>query len=468
MQPYDLVVIGGGTAGLVTAAGAAHLGARVALIERDRLGGECLYTGCVPTKALIMAAKVAAMARNGERFGVRTSEVTVDYAGVRDHIRRVIAAIQKHDSIERFTGLGVDVIKGEAQFAARHQLAVGEQMLESRRFVLATGSRSTAPPIPGLEQAGFWTHVEALEAERLPESLIVLGAGPIGLEFAQAFTRLGVRVIVLEAADRILTREDAEISALARATLEAEGVEIHTGCAVTAVNRAGQEKAVATRDTVYQAEEILVAAGRTANWQELNLPAVGVELAGRFIAVDNTLRTTAPHVWAAGDAAGPYPFTHTANYQGRLVVRNALFPFRAKADYRIVPWVTFLDPELAHLGMTEDEARASADVRVYRYAFSDLDRALAEGEGHGLIKAITDRSGRLLGAHILGPGAGELIHEFALAMKTGARIGDLSQMIHAYPTLSEGVQRTADLYWRDQLFAGSGGRWLRRLTRFFL
>lgn len=476
MQSFDFAVIGAGTAGLVAAAGAANLGARVALIERDRLGGECLYTGCVPTKALVKAAKVAHTVATAGQYGVRVGEIWLDYRGARQHMNQVIRQIEKHDSPERFERLGVTVLEGSARFLSPTRLEINGQPIEATRTLIATGSRSTAPPIPGLAETGYWTHVDAIAAESLPRSVILLGAGPIGLEFAQIWNRFGSQVTVLERAGQILIREEAEAAAVARAILEGEGVQIQTGVAAVRAYRDGDEKVVVGQtadgqEVEYRAEQLFVAAGRAPNLETLNLEAAGVEAGPRAVKTDTSLRTTARNIWAAGDAAGPYLFTHTANYQGRLVVGNALFPIGRKADYRVVPWTTFLDPEVAHLGLTEAEAQAEYGdgVKAFRYAMSDLDRALADGEPRGFVKVVTERNGRILGAHIVGPNGGDLIHELALAMKSGARIGDISQMIHAYPTLAEGVQRAADQYWQERLF-GSGSATaglLRRLVRAF-
>ncbi|HEY3367876.1 MAG TPA: FAD-dependent oxidoreductase [Symbiobacteriaceae bacterium] len=476
MERFDLAVIGAGTAGLVTAAGAAGLGARVVLIERDRTGGECLYTGCVPTKALVKAAKVAHTVATAGRFGVAVQGVRTDYAGARAHMLATIRQIEHHDSPERFRSLGVTVHKGTARFISPTRLEVDGELLAANKTVIATGSRSVAPPIEGLAATGFWSHVEALAAVRLPRSVIVLGAGPIGLEFAQVWTRFGVQVTVLERAPQILIREDAEAAEMAGAILAAEGVALVTGFEAVRAHRDGTQKVIAGRtadgrDQEYRADELFVAAGRAPNLEELNLEAAGVAFDRRRILADASLRTTARNIWGVGDTVGPYLFTHTANYQGRLVVGNALLPVRRKADYGVVPWTTFLDPEIAHLGLTEAEAREQHGdgVKVFRYAMSDLDRAITDGEERGFVKVITDQRGLILGAHIVGPHAGDLIHELALAKREGIGIGAVSQMIHAYPTLAEGVQRAADQYWRERLFGGTSpaGRWLKRAVRLF-
>jgi pyruvate/2-oxoglutarate dehydrogenase complex dihydrolipoamide dehydrogenase (E3) component len=476
MQPFDLAVIGAGTAGLVTAAGAASLGARVALIERDRTGGECLYTGCVPTKALIRASRMVHLVSRAHEFGVQVSGVTLSYQGAREHMLRTIRTIEHHDSPERFERLGVTVLKGTAQFTSPDRIEVDGEAIQAKKTVIATGSRSVAPPIAGLSDVGFWSHVEAIEAEQLPNSILILGAGPIGLEFAQVWRRFGVAVTVLERAPQILIREDAEVADLARNILSAESIRMETGVEVFRVYREGDLKVVVGRlgngtEVEYRAAEIFVAAGRAPNLEELNLEAAGVEHDRRRVKLDPFLRTTARNIWAAGDAAGPYLFTHVAKYQGQLVVSNALFPISRRANYRVVPWTTFLDPEIAHLGLTEQEARDQHGdrVKVFRYAMQDLDRAITDGETAGFIKVMTDPQGYILGAHIIGSHGGDVLHELALAMQQKIKIGAVSQMIHAYPTLAEGVQRTADQYWRERLFgdASAMGRWLKGAVRLF-
>lgn len=472
---YDLAVIGGGTAGLVTAAGGARLGARVALIERDRLGGECLWTGCVPSKAFIRSAQLAADARRADEFGLRAAPLSFAFHEVLASVRDVIGRVQPHDDPARFRAMGVDVIEGEARFLSDRALEVDGRRIEAKRFVVATGGSTFVPPVDGLRETGFITHEEVFHLERQPGSLVVLGAGAIGVELGQVFQRLGTRVTVLEMADRILPREDPEVADGLRGWLEAEGIRFITGRRATRVRWAEGGKAVTHEgegggpDEIV-ADEILVATGKRPRTEGLGLEQAGVATGPAGIVVDDTMRTSAPHIWAAGDVTGKFLFTHVADYQARLVVRNAFFPLKGKADYRAVPWAIFTDPELARVGPTEPEARErwGNRLRVYRYPFETLDRAITERNAKGVVKILCDPRGRTLGAHILGPQAGTLIHEVVLAIARGIRIGHLSQMVHVYPTLSEGIRRAADLYYQD-LFATSGlGKLLRAYLRWRL
>lgn len=470
METFDLAVIGGGTAGLVTSAGAASLGAKVALIERDRLGGECLYTGCVPSKALIRSAKVLHLMRRASDFGLNPSEVSFDFAKVMDRVRRVQEQVGKHDSPERFTKLGVTLFFDQASFLSPTALKVGEQRIEAKKVVIATGSRTAIPPIEGLEETGFLDHVSAFSLSHLPRSVVILGAGPIGIEFAQLFTRFGVQVTVLEVVGQILPREDQEIAQALEAILRAEGIDIYTCTKAFRVEKGGAEKLVhgecAGAPMTFRAEELFLATGRRPNVEGLNLEAAGVRYDNKGIVVDDTLRTTARNIWACGDVTGKLLFTHVAEYQARLVVRNALFPFKSKADYRVVPWCTFTDPEVARVGLTEAKARERfGNVKVYRYSFGDLDRALCDGEAVGLTKLVCTAKGKIVGGHILGPQAGDLLQEVVLAMRKRLPVGSLSRTIHPYPTLVEAVRRTADLYYREKLFRGPLKRILQLLMR---
>lgn len=470
MDTFDLAVIGGGTAGLVTSAGAAFLGAKVALIERDRLGGECLYTGCVPSKALIRSAKVLHLMRRASDFGLDPPEASFDFAKVMDRMRQVQAQVGKHDSPERFRELGVTLFSDAAAFLSPTELQVGAQRIKAKKVVIATGSRSAIPPIEGLEAAGFLDHVSAFRLSNLPRSIIILGGGPIGIEFAQTLARFGVRVTVLEVMGQILPREEQEVAQALEAILLAEGIDIHTCTKAFRIEKDGAEKIVHGECTgvvmTFRAEEIFLATGRRPNVEGLNLDAARVKYDGKGVVVDNTLRTTARNIWACGDVTGKLLFTHVAEYQARLVVRNALFPFRSKADYRVVPWCTFTDPEVARVGLTEAEAREQfGNVKIYRYNFGDLDRALCDGEAVGLTKLICTPKGKIVGAHILGPQAGDLIQEVVLAMRKGLPVGALSQTIHVYPTLSEAVRRTADQYYREKLLSGPFKGLLRLLMR---
>lgn len=460
MERYDLAVIGGGTAGLVSSAVSAGIGAKTALIEQHRLGGECLWTGCVPSKALIRSASVLHTLRRAAEFGIDVQGGRADFARVMERVHAIIRSIEPHDSPERFRAMGVDVIEGRARFLSPEEAEVGGRRVRAKRWILATGSRTAIPPIPGLEEAGYLTHESLWELCVLPESLVVLGAGPIGLEMAQAFARLGSSVTVVESSDRILEREDPEIAAVLARHLEREGIRLLLQSKVTSVRVEGGMKVVGAGGTELRAAEILVATGRRPNVEEMGLEAIGVEVTENGVSVDGTLRTSAHNVWAAGDVVGPYRFTHVADYQARIAAPNALFPLRRKVDYRVVPWCTYTDPEVARVGLTEAEARETWGDKagVYRYAHDSLDRALCDGEPDGLTKLVLDPRGRVAGAHVVGPRAGETIHEAVLAVRQRLKLSDLSGMIHVYPTYPESLKRAADAYLRAKYSGGLARR----------
>ena len=473
MKEYDIVIIGGGVGGLVTSAGASQLGARVALVEKDSLGGDCLHYGCVPTKRLVHSAKVANTVRNAAAFGVNCDNVTVDFKAVMEGVRGVQAKIARHDDPERFRKMGVDVVFGKGKFTSPHTFEVNGEKLSARSFLIATGSKPVTLPIPGLADSKPLTNISALALEDLPKSIIILGAGPIGMEFGQIYHRLGSKVIIIEKFDQILPREDRDLSNELHKILGDEGMEIHTCTEVKEVSRAGGKVKVSAScsegPTEYEADEILMAIGRSPNVEGLGLEAAGVKFDSRTgITVNDKLQTSAAHIYACGDVSGPYPFTHVAEYQAGIVITNALFPvISRRADYRVVPWVTYVDPELARVGMTEAEAiekYGKDGVKVYRFDFKDVDRAVIEDEAKGLIKLVVDKKLRILGAHILGPHAGELLQEYVLAMKKRLPITDISQTIHPYPTLAQGLKRAPDQYYREKLFTG----WMPKLTRWLI
>lgn len=458
---YDLVVIGGGTAGLVSAAGGASMGARVALVERDRLGGDCLHYGCVPTKTLVKSARVAHMLGHAQDFGMKPVRVNVSFPAVMERVRRAVETVGAHDDPARFERMGVELHLGkEARFESPQDLSVEGARLRARSVILATGSHSVTPPISGIEDVGYITHVEALCLRRLPSSLVVVGSGPIGCEFAQIFARFGCRVTMTCASPLPLPREDPEVGEALLRYLESDGIAYHGGFRATEARAEDGEKVVTAHDARGSAveargEEILIAAGRAATVASLDLDAAGVKLGDRGVEVDEYLRTTAPNIYAAGDVTGKHLFTHVADYQAKIALGNALFPVKRKADYRVVPWTTFTDPEVARVGLTERQAlQQRDDVRIYRYGFDDLDRAVADGEPNGFVKIVTDGKGKILGGHIIGPDAGNLISEIVLAMRRNIPIQALSTTIHVYPTLSEGVKRAADGYYRERLFTG--------------
>ena len=453
----DICVIGGGSGGLSVAAAAAVLGVPVVLVERHKMGGDCLNTGCVPSKALLAAAKRAELMRGAGVFGISAPIIDVDFAKVHEHVQRVIAAIAPTDSAERFAGLGVRVIKGHAKFKDRKTVVVGEDYeIRARRFVIATGSTAALPPIPGIDGGPYLTNDTVFDLTERPDRLIIIGAGPIGLEMAQAFRRLGSEVTVLEAAAP-LAKDDPECAAIVLDRLEREGVVIRAGVNVTGVKHAIGSAAVTFdggggEETV-EGRYLLIAAGRKPTTDGLNLEAAGVRYDRSGIFVNKKLKTANRRIYAIGDvAAKQLQFTHAANYHAGLVIRNALFRLPVKVNNGVIPWVTYTDPELAQTGMTEAQARARGKkIRVLRWPYHDNDRAQAERETHGHIKVITDRKGKILGATIVGAQAGELIAMWTLAIAQGLNIRALTGIVLPYPTLSEIGKRAAIDYFTPSL-----------------
>jgi pyruvate/2-oxoglutarate dehydrogenase complex dihydrolipoamide dehydrogenase (E3) component len=450
----DLCVIGAGSGGLSVAAGAVQMGASVVLIEKHRMGGDCLNTGCVPSKALLAAGHAAQAAREAHRFGVELREPAVHFDRVHAHVHDVIAGIAPHDSVERFEALGCTVIQDAAAFTGPREVVAGGQVIRARRFVLATGSRAAVPPIPGLSGLPFLTNESVFALTERPEHLIVMGGGPIGVEMAQAFRRLGSAVTLLERA-QILPRDEPEAAALIREALRREGVMLEEGAAVAAVHPGIEvefDQDGARRSIT--GTHVLVAAGRVPNTEGLGLELAGIAHTPRGITVDARLRTSNPRVFAVGDVAGGPQFTHVAGYHAGIVIRNALFGLPAKTDYRALPWVTYADPELAHVGMTEAEARKAGEaVTVLTEALSHNDRARAERAPEGLIKIVLGGAGRVLGATIVAPRAGEMISLWGLAVQQRLKIGALAQMIAPYPTMSEIGKRAAGGFYTPSLFS---------------
>jgi pyruvate/2-oxoglutarate dehydrogenase complex dihydrolipoamide dehydrogenase (E3) component len=436
------------------AAGAAQMGARTVLIERGHMGGDCLNTGCVPSKALIAAAKHAYDMTDGERFGIAPAKPKVDFAKVNAHVKGVIAAIAPNDSVARFEGLGVTVLQGEACFKDRHTVIVGKTEIRARRFVVATGSRPAVPPIPGLADVPYLTNETIFDNKTCPEHLVIIGGGPIGIEMAQAHRRLGARVTVVEAA-RALAKDDPELALFVLDRLVREGVEILEGARTASVSSAEGKIAVVLEDgRTIEGSHLLVATGRVANVDGLGLEKAGVEFSARGIDVDDRLRTANKKIFAIGDAIGGLQFTHVANYHAGLVIRNALFRLPAKADYGSIPWVTYTDPELAHVGETEAEARSRhMKINVLRWHLAENDRAQATRETEGQIKVITDMHSRILGCTIVAPNAGELILPWVLAKSRGLKLSAMAGVTVPYPTLSEISKRVAGSYYTPTLFS---------------
>jgi pyruvate/2-oxoglutarate dehydrogenase complex dihydrolipoamide dehydrogenase (E3) component len=461
----DLCVIGAGSGGLSLAAGAAQMGASVVLIERGRMGGECLNTGCVPSKALLAAARAARRARVAGGFGVGLPEPAIDFAAVRRHVRAAIETIAPHDSAERFRGLGVRVVAGSARFLGPDRVGVGAEVIRARRFVVATGSRPAVPPIAGLAEVPFLTNETVFDLGVLPRHLAIVGGGAVGCELAQAFRRLGAAVTVVELAS-LLGRDDPELVAVVRDRLLAEGVAIREGARIERVAPSvdGPVLHLAGAPAI-AASHVLVAAGRAPVVEDLDLEAAGIAFDARGIRVDAGLRTTNPRIFAVGDVVGDPRFTHVANHHAGLVIRRALFRLPARLRLEALPWVTFTDPELAQVGMTEAAARAAGrDPVVLRSPFAANDRAVAERETEGLVKVVADRRGRVLGAGIVGAEAGELVHAWALAMSARLRLGALAGAILPYPTRGEAGKRAAGAFFTPRLFGPGARRLVRALA----
>jgi pyruvate/2-oxoglutarate dehydrogenase complex dihydrolipoamide dehydrogenase (E3) component len=467
MNKRDMVIIGGGAGGLVVASVAAQLGLKVTLIEKvEKLGGDCLHYGCVPSKTLIHAARVASLMRRGPEFGLPACEPAVDLGRVADHVQAVIDRIQLHDDPERFRGYGCEVIFGPATFIDSHNVQVNDRVIQGRRFVIATGSRPLIPPIDGLQETGCLTNEDLFKLRDLPGRLLVLGGGPVGLEMAQAFARLGSDVTVVERLPHLLPQEDPEVADALQVTLESEGMKIHTSTRAVQVVRDGEKtQVICSQGPALVADRLLVAVGRRPAVSGLGLDAAGIEHDERGIRVDRRQRTSQKHIYACGDVCGPYPFTHMAEYQAGIVISNAVFRIPKKTDYRVVPWVTYTDPELARVGLTEQQARdRGMDPAVLTFSFQDIDRAITDGETTGLARLVVHK-GRILGASLLGAHAGELVHEIVLAMKTGAGIGEISAAIHAYPTLSQIHRRTVNTWYGRKLFSPGTRRLVRWINR---
>ncbi|MDG1983699.1 MAG: mercuric reductase [Planctomycetota bacterium] len=462
---YNLVVLGGGTAGLVAAAGAAGLGARVALVERDLLGGDCLVTGCVPSKALIRSARAAANARKAGALGVRTGEVEVDFPAVMERMRALRAQIARHDSASRFRDLGVDVFLGEGRFASPSTLEVGGQTLRFARAVIATGARPSLPPIPGLTEAGALTNQTLFSLESLPPRLAVIGGGPIGAEMAQAFARFGARVTLLEAGPRLMRADDPAASAVVLDALRADGVDVRLGTRVEGLRTSkGLRHVDLSGGESVEVEQILVAAGRAPNVEGIGLEEAGVSFDLRSgVEVDDHLRTSNRRIFAAGDVASRFQFTHAADFLSRTVLRNALFFGRAKASDLVIPWATYTDPEVAHVGTTAEEAaRSGVQHGVIEVPLEDSDRAVLDGEAAGFVKVIHDPRGRVLGATVVASHAGEMIGELVSAVQRRARLPELSGVIHPYPTVADAIRRAGDQFNRTRLTPGRARllRWI--------
>ena len=458
---YDLAIIGAGSGGLSVAAAAAQFGRSVILFEKGKMGGDCLNYGCIPSKALIAASKQAHAVRKVGKYGIKPGEPQVDFKKVHAYVQRVIAAIEPNDSVERFEKLGVKVVLGEARFRDAKSVETNEGVFAAKRFVIATGSRAAIPPIPGLETVLYFTNETIFDNVKLPKHLIIIGGGPVGIELAQAYRRLGAEVTVIDALEP-LAKDDPELAGIVLESLRADGVRILARAAIKKISKSKAGIAVEIEgDGSVEGSHLLVAAGRVANVDGLNLEAAGIAYTAKGVTVDGGLRSSRKHIYAIGDVAGGLQFTHVAGYHAGLVIRNALFRLPVKARTDIIPHVTFADPELAQVGLTEVEARRQfgSGVRVVRWPFRENDRAQAEGKTAGLIKAVIGARGKILGVGIVGAQAGELIQPWVLAISEGLKIKSIANMVAPYPTLGEINRRVAINYFSDL----ATNPWLRRV-----
>ncbi|MCL5884682.1 MAG: FAD-dependent oxidoreductase [Deltaproteobacteria bacterium] len=470
---YDLGILGGGAAGLTAAAGSAQFGAKTILVEKaKKLGGDCLHFGCVPSKTLIRTAGVWSLARRAKEFGLPEIELPpVSLAAVMARVRSVIDTIQEHDSPERFCKLGAAVRFGEPRFVDDHTVSVGGDRLTARAWIIATGSSPSLPPVEGIESVPYWTNETVFSQTELPGHLVVLGGGPIGVEMAQAFQRLGSKVTVIEFAEQVLGHEDPDIAAILRSRLEAEGVKVLTGTKALRAATAGSSVLLWVGPTNGEGESwtiegdvLLVTAGRKPNVEGLELRAAGVAFSPRGVPADRRMRTNVPHIYSCGDVNGVFPFTHVAGYEAGIALSNAVLRLPRKADYTKVPWCTYTDPEVASVGLNEKRAKAAGvEYRTLEAPFRDVDRALAEGESEGKIKVLVTPSGQLLGCQIAGHHAGELIHEWVAAINGGVKLSTLAGAIHAYPTLAEISKKAAGSYYSEKLFGDRTKKILRFL-----
>lgn len=458
---FDIGILGGGAAGLTVASGASQFGAKTLLIEKEKeLGGDCLHYGCVPSKTLIKTARVYHMMKNAGKYGLPDVDVRpVDYRDVAKRIQSVIGRIQKHDSEERFCGLGVKVEFGAPAFSDEHTVRASGGTFSAKKWLIATGSSPSIPLIDGLNTTPFITNKEIFTLDTLPKSMIVIGAGPIAVEMAQAFCRLGTRVAVVQRSGQILSKEDKDLADMIMTALESEGITFHLNSALVSTRDLGAEKEVIIKKKDgktlrLKAEKILVALGRQPNLEGLGLEDISLESNKKGIPVDRRMRTSHKHIYAAGDVTGEYQFTHAAGYEGGVVLSNAVLHLPKKADYTYLPWCTYTDPELASIGMNEKRAKeAGIEYSLWTEEFRSNDRSLAEGNETGKVKMILDGRGNPLGIQILGPHAGELVSEWVAVLNGGVKLSTLAAAVHPYPTLGEINKRVVGNYFSGKIFS---------------
>ncbi|MGK0186662.1 MAG: pyruvate/2-oxoglutarate dehydrogenase complex dihydrolipoamide dehydrogenase (E3) component [Verrucomicrobiales bacterium] len=473
---YNIVVIGGGTAGLVTAAGAAGLGAKVALIERDLLGGDCLNVGCVPSKAIIAAARRAAQVRDAGEFGVNVPDgVTMDFGKAMERMRKLRADISPHDSAARFRDLGIDLFLGGGKFLDASTIEVAGQQLKFKKACIATGARASAPSIPGLQDVDYLTNETLFSLTELPQRLGIIGAGPIGCEMAQSFARFGSEVFLVESSGGILPREDHDAARIVQESLKRDGVRILCCGRELQLSRADDGKVRLAVDAdgsgyVEVVDKLLVAVGRAPNVEGLGLEDAGVEFTKKGVVVNDRQQTTNPNVYAAGDICSPYQFTHAADFMARNVLRNALFMGRAKSSAMVIPWATYTEPEIAHVGIYEkDAAEKGIEIDTFTQELSGVDRAILSGETEGFVRVHVEKgTDKIVGATVVGSNAGDMIGELTLAMTNGLGLGKIANTIHPYPTVAEAIRKVGDLYNKTRLtprVQGIMSKWLAWLRR---
>jgi pyruvate/2-oxoglutarate dehydrogenase complex dihydrolipoamide dehydrogenase (E3) component len=450
----DLVIIGGGAGGLVVASVAAQLGLDVVLINKQSaMGGDCLHYGCVPSKTLLKSASVANMMRHADRWGLIPVNIKTDMLSVNRTIKKAIDTLQVHDSRERFEALGCEVITGEANFTSPSQVEVEGRRIDAKRFVIATGSSVFIPPLNGLEQTAYLTNEDMFSLPALPESLIILGGGPVGVEMAQAYCRLGSKVTIVEVASRLISRMDTDASTILAETLNAEGISIYLNSEVAEVSAQGSLKQLVLKDgTILQAESLLLAIGRRPVVDCLNLEAADVAYDDKGIRVNRKMQTTNKRIFACGDVTGEMPLTHVAELQAGIVIANMIFKLPKKVSYDVIPSVVYTDPEVAQVGVSVEQCKSLKHGEVHKFKVSQLDRAITDNNKTGVAKILTNK-GRIIGAHITAPHAGELIHELALAVQEKMKISKITSLVHAYPSYSQLNKRLAGQYYTDRLFS---------------
>lgn len=469
-EEFDIIIIGAGSAGLTMAAVSAGLGFKVALAEGNKMGGDCLNYGCVPSKALLAAAAHAQGATGAPQFGVTTAGKTVDFKKVHAHIHNVISQIAPHDSAERFTALGVDVIQHNASFVNETTVKVGERTLTAPTIIVATGSRAFIPPVEGLANTPYFTNETIFELKETPTHLLVMGGGPIGCEMAQAFSRLGAKVTVVEMSPRILIKDDEDLTAVVEERFEDEGIDVIANTRVEKVEKTANGVRLITNSVALEGSHLLVATGRAPNLDKLNLDAAKIDHTPKGITTNKALRTSNKHVYAAGDVAGPFQFTHMAGYQAGLIIQRRLFGnFFAKTNHQAVPWVTYTDPQLAHVGLTEAQAKeAGTHKQTIKVKFNEVDRAVAERKTEGFIKVVLGNRGKVLGASIVGAHAGEILATWSFLVAHKMPLKKLASVIYPYPTFSEINKKVLSAYYAPTLYSKKTGklsRFLFKLTQ---